>query len=45
MCTYTAARAQRKTIFDFEAMDINGNPTHLSKYKGNVVLIVNVASK
>lgn len=34
-----------KTIFDFEAKDIDGNPVQLSKYQGFVTLIVNVASK
>jgi len=33
------------SIFDIEAEDIDGNTFQLSKYKGNVLLIVNVASK
>jgi len=45
MCAYATARAQKKTIFDFEAKDIDGNLVQLSKYKDNVVLIVNTASK
>jgi len=38
------ASATHKSIFDFEANDIGGSKVALSKYKGNVVLIVNVAS-
>ena len=33
------------TIYDFSAKDIDGNEVHLGKYKGKVVLIVNVASE
>ena len=33
------------SIFDFAALDIDGNITHLSKYSGFVTFIVNVASK
>jgi len=39
------ASATHKSIFDFEATDIGGSKVALSKYKGNVVLVVNVASK
>jgi len=32
------------SIYQFEALDIDGNLVHLSeKYKGNVVVVVNVA--
>ncbi len=34
-----------KSIYDFEVLDIDGNKVSLSKFKGNVLLIVNVASK
>ncbi|XP_074280451.1 putative phospholipid hydroperoxide glutathione peroxidase [Silene latifolia] len=34
-----------KTIHDFTVKDIDGNDTPLSKFKGKVLLIVNVASK
>lgn len=34
-----------QTIFDFEATRIDGTPESLSKYRGKVCLIVNVASK
>ena len=34
-----------KTVYDFQVVDIQGNPVKLSKYKGKVLLIVNVASK
>jgi len=47
----TRAHAEEKeskiptSIFDFEAIDIDGNPVSLSNYKGKVCLVVNVASK
>ncbi|VDM47766.1 unnamed protein product [Toxocara canis] len=34
-----------KTIYDFTVKDIEGHDVSLDKYKGKVVLIVNVASK
>lgn len=34
-----------QSIYDFTMNDIDGNPVSLSKYKGKVVMIVNVASK
>ena len=33
------------STFDFEAKDISGAPVDLSKYRGQVLLIVNTASK
>ncbi|RWS31222.1 glutathione peroxidase-like isoform X2 [Leptotrombidium deliense] len=33
-----------KSIYEFNAADIDGNEVSLQKYRGNVVLIVNVAS-
>jgi glutathione peroxidase len=36
---------QIKNIYGFEASDIEGKTTSLKKFKGKVVLIVNVASK
>ena len=35
----------QKSIYDFTVMDINGEEMSLDKYKGSVLLIVNVASK
>ncbi len=32
------------TVYDFEALQINGKPVALSKFKGKVMLIVNTAS-
>ncbi|KNZ34169.1 MAG: glutathione peroxidase [Methylibium sp. NZG] len=32
------------TIYDFEALSINGKPAHLSTQRGKVLLIVNTAS-
>ncbi|GIY52140.1 phospholipid hydroperoxide glutathione peroxidase [Caerostris darwini] len=34
-----------KSIYDFSALDIDGNEVSLEKYRGHVALIVNVASK
>lgn len=34
-----------KTIYEFSANDIKGNEVSLEKYRGNVVIVVNVASK
>lgn len=33
------------SIYDFSAMDIDGNVVSLEKYRGDVVIITNVASK
>jgi len=32
------------TVYDFEALQINGQPVSLSQFKGRVMLIVNTAS-
>jgi hypothetical protein len=37
--------SKAKTIYEFDAKDIHGNDVSLSKYKGKVCLVVNVASK
>jgi glutathione peroxidase len=37
-------RAMSKTIYDFEALSIDGKPAHLSTQRGKVLLIVNTAS-
>ncbi len=37
--------AAQKTIYDFSVKTIDGQEQSLAQYKGNVVLIVNVASK
>ena len=34
-----------KSVYDFTMKDIDGNDVALARYKGNVVLIVNVASQ
>ncbi|EDS26245.1 secreted glutathione peroxidase [Culex quinquefasciatus] len=36
---------EAKTIFDFSAVDLNGNEVSLSKYKGTPCLIVNFSTK
>jgi glutathione peroxidase len=40
-----AAPANPQSIYDFTMLDIDGKPVELSKYKGKVLLVVNVASK
>lgn len=42
--TLTEAASPKK-VLDFKVRDIDGNDVKLKKYKGNVVLVVNVASK
>ena len=37
--------APAQSIYDFEAVSINGKPAHLSTQRGKVLLIVNTASK
>jgi len=34
-----------KSIYEFSAKDIDGNEVSLEKYRGNVVIITNVASQ
>src|SRR5687768_6481612 len=41
----TTADAAPKSLFDFKVKDIDGKDVKLKKYKGNVLLVVNVASK
>ncbi len=41
----TSALAKGKSILDFKMRDIDGKDVKLKKYKGNVLLVVNVASK
>ena len=36
--------APRTSVYDFEAMSIDGKPAHLSSQRGKVLLIVNTAS-
>ena len=37
--------SEAKSVYDFEVQDIDGKEVKLSEYKGNVVLMVNVASR
>lgn len=39
------AEASNKSILDFKVRDIDGKEVKLKKYKGDVLLVVNVASK
>jgi glutathione peroxidase len=41
----TKATAPTESLYDLTAKDIDGKEVKLSKYKGGVLLIVNVASK
>ena len=41
----TVAMAGEKTIYDFTMNSIDGESTPLSRYRGKVVLLVNVASR
>lgn len=44
--TYTAEDGEKvKSILGFTMKDIDGKPVKLKKYKGNVLLVVNTASK
>ncbi len=40
-----ASKVAAKSIYDFSVKDIDGKDVSLLKYKGDVMLIVNVASK
>ena len=44
MASYSNAQ-EKKSFYDFNVTDIDGNPFHLSSLKGKKVLVVNVASK
>jgi glutathione peroxidase len=39
------AQQSPQSIYDFTVKDIDSNDVSLSKYRGNVCLVVNVASK
>ena len=41
----TVAEMKNKSVLDFKMKDIDGKDVKLNKYKGNVLLIVNTASK
>ncbi len=41
----SASASEAKSILDFKVRDIDGNEVKLKKYKGSVLLVVNVASK
>jgi glutathione peroxidase len=40
-----AANTREKSVLDFKMKDIDGNDIKLKKYKGDVLLVVNTASK
>jgi glutathione peroxidase len=40
-----AASASSRSVYDFKMKDIDGKDVKLKKYKGNVLLVVNTASK
>ncbi|KAG7514866.1 phospholipid hydroperoxide glutathione peroxidase isoform X3 [Solea senegalensis] len=41
----SASTETATSIYDFSATDIDGNVVSLEKYRGDVVIITNVASK
>ena len=41
----SATDASAKSVYDFTVKDIDGDDVRLSKYKGDVLLIINMASK
>ena len=43
--TAIAKNPAEKSIYDFKVANIDGRPVSLGKYKGKVLLVVNVASK
>lgn len=43
--THPEEKPSKQTIYDFSLIDINGNAVPLSRYKGKVLLIVNLASQ
>lgn len=47
LCIYCASStsAAAPSVFDFKMKDIDGKDVKLKKYKGNVLLVVNTASK
>jgi len=45
MSTPTEDWQMATSIYNFSATDIDGNLVSLEKYRGNVVIITNVASK
>lgn len=44
LAVFLTATPSTKTVYDYTVNDIDGNPISLEKYKGKVLLIVNVAS-
>ena len=40
-----AATSASSSVYDFEALSIDGKPAHLSTQRGKVLLIVNTASQ
>ena len=40
-----SAKVEPKTIYDFTMKNIDGKDVPLSKFKGKVIMVVNVASK
>mmetsp|Transcript_1673 Transcript_1673/g.2181 ORF Transcript_1673/g.2181 Transcript_1673/m.2181 type:complete len:84 (-) Transcript_1673:554-805(-) len=45
MALSISAQTNYSSIFDFnDLVDIDGNPSNTSQYKGNVILAINVAS-
>ncbi|KAF4076450.1 hypothetical protein AMELA_G00215230 [Ameiurus melas] len=45
MCAQVSDWKSAKSIYEFSAIDIDGNEESLEKYRGFVCIITNVASK
>ena len=45
ICHHDSVSAASPSVFDFKMKDIDGKDVKLKKYKGNVLLVVNTASK
>ncbi|KAF7692457.1 hypothetical protein HF521_010067 [Silurus meridionalis] len=45
MCAQASDWKKAKSIYEFSAIDIDGNEVSLEKYRGFVCIITNVASK
>lgn len=45
MCAQAEDWRSARAIYDFHALDIDGNDVSLERYRGSVCIITNVASK
>lgn len=45
LSTFAEEKSAKKTVYDFSLIDMDGKVVPLSKYKGKVLLVVNLASQ